>query len=78
MNFVELRKAEVHADVKVCIAPPRSARAAGEGMPLQLTLSFWCTWPQTGVARPLVPRRRRVRERVRASGGAKGKAGRLM
>jgi hypothetical protein len=31
-NFSELRYGEVHADVKVCIAPPRSARAAGEGM----------------------------------------------
>jgi hypothetical protein len=29
-NFGELRYGEVHAEVKVCIAPPRSARAAGE------------------------------------------------
>jgi hypothetical protein len=31
-NFGELRYGEVHAEMKVCIAPPRSARAAGEGM----------------------------------------------
>jgi hypothetical protein len=24
-NFLELRKAEVHADVRVCIAPPRES-----------------------------------------------------
>src|ERR671910_788903 len=32
------------------IAPPRSARPAGEGMPLQRTLDHLCTRPQRGVA----------------------------
>src|SRR5215217_7909448 len=42
---------------QVCIAPPRLARTAGEGIPLQLTLSYLCTPPQTGVA----PQRREKR-----------------
>ena len=33
-DFLELRKGEVHGIVKVCIAPPRSARAPDEGMPI--------------------------------------------
>ena len=31
-KFAEFFKAEVHAGVEVCIALPRSARTAGEGM----------------------------------------------
>jgi hypothetical protein len=31
-NISELRYREVHANIKICIAPPQSARAVGEGM----------------------------------------------
>jgi hypothetical protein len=36
MNFREFLKAEVHAGVEVCIAPPRSAKTAGEVCPCNL------------------------------------------
>jgi hypothetical protein len=39
-NFLEPRKGEVHGIVKVCIAPPRSARAPDEGMPISSGIRF--------------------------------------
>src|SRR5215208_195223 len=45
-NFGEFFKAEVHAGVEVCIAPPRSARTAGEGSHSMMGIMCWCTRTQ--------------------------------
>jgi hypothetical protein len=39
-NFVEFYKGEVHADMKVCIAPPQSARCSRRGMPTASGIMF--------------------------------------
>jgi hypothetical protein len=45
-KFAEFYKGEVHDDMKICIAPPQSARAAGEGMLISSGVMYWCTRTQ--------------------------------
>src|SRR5215208_268149 len=78
--FAELRNGEVHADeVKVCIAPLRSSRAAGDGIPPQTLERSTIVGSAIGVgghnrAHGIERSGRHTQRGLRASGPATAKA----